>query len=107
MLPKEFRRSLKDATLQLEAEIEGYCPVQGHGKIAGVEFYFRARWEEWTFALATGEMLDPIDISSSGQGFFREGRYGQKPYDASWMPLEEAERIIRECARQFLDTKTK
>jgi hypothetical protein len=42
-----------------------------------------------------------VDIYFPSQGFLREGDYGSQ-YDASWMPYDDADRIIKECARQFV-----
>ncbi len=98
---RDLNRMIEDSRLQLRAEITGYCPVQASGQVAGHELYFRARGNEWTFAIATGVETDPVDISSSEQGFFRSGSYGWKPAEAGWIPLDEAEKIIRECIAEF------
>ena len=77
-------------------------PVQAEGTINGKAFYFRSRHEHWTFAVSEDSNINPIDIESSEQGFFIEKQYGNKSYDASYMPLDEAKRIIENCAKIYL-----
>ncbi len=73
------------------------APVQYEGMINGRPFYFRARWMGWTFTVA-----NTLDEAISTQGiFFRESTYG-KNADASYMPHEEAEQIIRQYASEYL-----
>lgn len=103
MIPDEMDRTIIDFTLQLEAFICGYCPVQAHGTVHGKRFYFRSRWNHWTFGLAIDPETDPIDIDYPEQGFLRESDYGVAEYDASWMSLDDAERIIRECAIEYIN----
>ncbi len=99
----EFQRVLNQHHSHLEGQIWGHAPVQAEGTIEGREFYFRARGDEWTFAVAEVDEADPADICCSDQGFFRQGIYGKaKDYDASYMPYDEAERLIRICAQEFL-----
>jgi hypothetical protein len=85
------------------------APVQAEGTIAGKRFYFRSRHEEWTFSVSENQEIDPVDIISAddakGKGFFLEGRYGMSAFDASYMPLDIADKIIRECADAYLQTK--
>lgn len=80
-------------------------PVQAEGTINGKAFYFRARHEHWTFAVSEDSNISPIDLQSSEQGFFIEQLYGNKSFDASYMPLDEAKRIIENCADMYLSEK--
>ncbi len=76
--------------------------MQGWGTIAGHQFFFRARWDRWTFAIAESPDVDPVDIYSTEQGFYKEEPYANGPYDAGYMPRDEAEAIVRRCAREYL-----
>ena len=80
-------------------------PVQAEGTINGKAFYFRARHEHWTFAGSENSNISPIDLQSSEQGFFIEQAYGNKSFDASYMPLDEAKRVIENCANTYLTEK--
>jgi hypothetical protein len=82
--------------------IGGSCPVQASGTIDGKEFYFRSRGQAWSFAVAVDAGTDPVDIiETSDQGFYLEESYGEGPYDAGYMPIEEAKEIIHRCVEQF------
>jgi hypothetical protein len=97
----ESTRILHDEALQLEGRIYGHCPVQAEGTVAGKAFYFRARWDAWSFAVADSVLDDPVDIQLPGQGFLCEGDYD----DASWMSYDDAEALIRRYAQEFLATQ--
>jgi hypothetical protein len=85
------------------------APVQAEGTIAGKRFYFRSRDQEWTFSVSESQEIDPVEITSAedakGEGFFIAGRYGVRAFDASYMPLDIADKIIRECVDAYLRTK--
>lgn len=72
--------------------LHGVCPVQGGGEIDGAEFYFRARGRHWSFTVGPDDA--PL--------FDVEEEWGDGPYDAGYMDLEEAERLIQRCADEFL-----
>jgi hypothetical protein len=78
----------------------GAAPVQAWGTVAGKRFYFRARHNEWSFGIALNPAVDPVDVQVPGAGFFVEEVYGTNS-DASYMPEDMAETIIRRCARLF------
>ena len=84
----------------------GLAPVQAEGTVAGRPFYFRSRYEHWTFSVSEHDDVSPVEIDSveSGKahGFFRQGQYGTDPFEASYMPEEEARRIIAACAEEYL-----
>lgn len=80
------------------------APVQAEGYINGLPFYFRARWREWTFAVAYRAGDDPVLISNSNEGFFRAGTFGSGPADASYMPIEDAEKILASCILEYKNT---
>ncbi len=79
------------------------APVQVEGTVAQHAFYFRAKYDEWSFSVALSPEVDPADICFSEQGFYRDATYGvARRSEASFMSLEEARRIIVECATEFL-----
>jgi len=65
--------------------IGGNCPVQAEGSVDGKAFYYRARGGRWQFhvALTNAEIFDS-DL------FYLERDYGEGPFDAGWMPEDEA-----------------
>jgi hypothetical protein len=85
----------------MQLEMRRTCdaaPVQYEGIIEGKYFYFRARWNTWSFTVA-----DTLQDVIAGRAIFqRWSRYGDGIAPASAMPHEEAERIIQACAREFL-----
>ncbi len=88
----------------------GQAPVQAEGTVAGRPFYFRSRYEHWTFSLSEDDEVSPVEIDSeaagAAHGFFREGRYGTRRFEASYMPVKEARRTIRACAAAYLRERT-
>ena len=99
---------MDDDTFEIpELELRGHfttrgAPVQVEGTVAGHAFYFRAKYEEWSFSVALSPEVDPVDICFPDQGFYREAVYGSSRAAASFMPLPEARRIITDCATEFL-----
>lgn len=81
----------------------GQCPVQGKGTVNGVPFYFRARGEDWSFSVGD----DPVDVSCGfSEGFRYEEEYGEAPFAASWMPVEEARAFILSAAARYVVSLT-
>jgi hypothetical protein len=82
------------------------APVQAEGTLGDKRFYFRARHEHWSFALSENGHIDPVDIDTaergSAYGFYVEERYSDKLSAASYMPIDEATRIIESCAEADL-----
>jgi hypothetical protein len=76
----------------------GNCPVQAEGTINGKAFYFRARGTEWTIGIGGDEVLFP-EWSDGAP-------YGNGPYDAGWMPEEEARAFILASAEKY-DAETR
>jgi hypothetical protein len=63
------------------------APVQAEGMLEGRPFYFRSRHQEWTFAVAERDGVDPVDLESSeGEdlGWVRHGRF-DAPSRASYL----------------------
>jgi hypothetical protein len=82
-------------------EVYGNCPVQGLGTVLGRELYFRARHDGWSFDVADHAARLPSDGYRDSDGFYREADYP----NASWMPHEEAVKIIARCLREFTDVR--
>jgi hypothetical protein len=98
----------------LPLTIEFTClaaPVQAEGTVAGRAFYFRARGTDWEFVIAERSGDDPADLgpehAADGTAWFRSGTVSDGPFAASYLPAEEARSLIRECARAYLDERTR
>ena len=103
---------IENAELGLIGTIYGLAPVQGKGTINGFSFYFRARWDEWTFAISEHSEIDPVDIQYAGQGiqygYFAEGQYGKEwEYKASYMENDTVLDIIQRCSLDYMMKKGK
>ncbi len=101
--------SVKDEQAGIEYELDGQHPVQANGRVHGHRFYFRAKWDAWSFTLCmTG--CDPSGLVTPEQrgyfsdgedeGFYLEESFGSET-DASYMTPAQAEAIIRACASVF------
>jgi hypothetical protein len=107
----EPERRVHDEALGLECVICGHAPVQADGRLLGHPLYFRARWFSWTFTLCTNADIDASALVEGNEpGFFEDGGlqgyalwgdYGNST-EASYMPYEVAERLIRECCARFI-----
>lgn len=81
---------MSDTNIVIE-NIGGFCPVQAEGSIDGKPFYFRARGSHWSLSIG-GE-----DVVVKPEWYHEEG-YGEGPFDAGWMELDEARSFIRKGA---------
>lgn len=79
--------------------IGGNCPVQAEGAIAGKDFYFRARGNSWSIEI--GETTLREDGRWRSEWDYEEA-YGDEPYAAGWMPVEEARWFIQSAAERYL-----
>lgn len=91
-----------------EVKIEflgGLAPVAARGTINGKPFAFHARWDGWAFTVALHPEVDPEGIARNDErSFYMEGDYGVSgSYDASYMPEADAELIIRNCIKVFME----
>ena len=80
-------------------------PVQVEGSIAGRPFYFRARGQHWSLAVAGDPYsVDAVDIEQNMDGGDRywEEDWGVRQFDASYMPHSEALRLVRRCAEAYV-----
>jgi hypothetical protein len=98
-----------DHSLVLEPRTSA-CPVQYEGTVGPYAFYFRARGDLWEFCVAdtveqaVNALLWPEETPYHYQA---EGYYGERGgFEAGWMPLEEAEQIIREHAARFVEQQS-
>ena len=101
-----------DDTLPLTIEFTCLAaPVQAEGTVAGRAFYFRARGEEWAFAIAERPGEDPSelgpDAAAAGKGWYRSGTVSGGPFAASYLPPAEARSLIQECARLYLEERAR
>jgi hypothetical protein len=84
------------------------APIQAEGTLARHPFYFRARWDDWSFAVSENPGLDPAAITSpdvrEDGGWFRGGVFPD-PRAASYMPIGEAVKLIQICAREYLASR--
>jgi hypothetical protein len=78
-------------------DVSGSAPVQAFGTVLGRELYFRARHQSWSFDVADRDGNLPSDGYRDSDGFYREGEYP----DASYMPLQEAVRMIERCLQEY------
>jgi hypothetical protein len=66
------------------------APVQAEGTFHGNAFYFRSRWDGWTFSLSEDQTIDPVSIQKEDEsGFFASGSYK----NASYMPLKKLTKL--------------
>lgn len=92
----------------VESRVPG-TPVQYTGKADSQKYYFRARGEQWEMII--GETVDKcVDASLTDDPlknaeFYCTGRYGNSPFEAGYMPLEQAESIIRRGVRMWRDAR--
>jgi hypothetical protein len=82
------------------------APVQAEGDVGGRPFYFRARHDEWSFAVAERAGVDPATVGpeaeAAGDGYYVEGRRGQ-PWEhrTSFLAAEQVGELIRRCVRRY------
>lgn len=105
----------QDPSLELHYEVAGQHPVQVEGTIQGHPFYFRAKWDFWTFTAsisdANPELPSWMNPPEDKPGFFRdlaqEGYYLSEHWgtgtEAGTMPLDVVDKIIRDCACKLID----
>lgn len=68
----------------------GACPVQIEGTVDDQHFYFRSRWDTWHFGVGNSheDAVCADDFCLEGEG-------------DSWMPHNEAWRIVAECIEAY------
>ncbi len=106
---------IHDEALGFDCVIYGRHPVQAEGRVRGHPFYFRAKWDFWTFTVCKNnenpEVPSCINPPKDEPGFFQDGEY-QGFYlsgdygadkDASNMKVDIAGKIIRNCVKKFVE----
>lgn len=88
--------------LEIE-DLGGYVPVQAEGRVAGRPFYFRARHDEWSFAVA-GDPEDSALEARSGRetGWFRMANWScaeipSDPGVIAWLGDDTQPSVFPEC----------
>ncbi len=68
------------------------CPVQIEGTVDGMHFYFRARWDAWTFGIGrTDDEAVDATWKPSGRSWCTGGNDASgEAFASSWMPHSEA-----------------
>ena len=84
---------------KISFDLTGVAPIQAFGEISGRGFYFRARWDAWSFEVDDDNGVLPSDGGNSEEGFVCEDTYK----NASYMPLREALKIIEQCIDEYLN----
>lgn len=83
-----------------KGRLEGFCPVQGYGTVDGLTWYFRARYDSWSFEVwrepfwndgYTERLPDATAMWSA------EAEYEGGEFAASWMPFADAWALIESC----------
>jgi hypothetical protein len=78
-------------------------PVEYTGDAFDKKYYFRSRGERWRMAIADtidqAVEADDLDNPLRSAEFFCTGRYSSEEFAAGYMPIEQAEEIIRRCVR--------
>lgn len=76
----------------MTGELGGQVPVQGEGLLDGRPWYFRARYNSWSFDWSDAADVDPVEVSLGyAPGLHYEELYKvEDPYAAGYMSLDEA-----------------
>jgi hypothetical protein len=78
-------------------------PVEYTGKADHKEYYFKARGKRWRMLI--GDTVDQcVEVLGSHDpleqiDFYCVGRFSDTEFEAGYMPLEQAEEIIRRCVK--------
>lgn len=73
-------------------------PVQAEGEVDGERFYFRARWGEMAFNVASNPADDPVSVECGmAEGYRDELGYD----DTEYLSLDDAEAFIRAAAVKY------
>lgn len=90
-------------------ELSGFVHVDGDGTISGLSWNFRAKYRKWGFAVAKSPQAEAWRVAWApfGDGtryeWGEEGAYLRSgTYEGPVLSIEAAERIIRDCAAEFM-----
>jgi hypothetical protein len=85
--------------------IGGQAPVQGWGKVDGFDWFFNARYNEWSFAVSLDHDVEAEKVNSTdARGFRVSGAHHPEVelLAASFMTPEDAADIILQSVDLFL-----
>lgn len=93
--PEEIgaRRRLQALGIVIDA-LGGNSPVQSEGRFDDKAFYFRAKYDFWTF------QVGPKETPWHCEEWEIEGDFGTGD-DASWMPVPVVLRLIGDCVEAY------
>ena len=94
-----LRESLFAELEQLDVVLDwigGNCPVQAEGRLGAHPLYFRARGASWSLEIG------PKELWQTGRAWTIERDYEGGPFDAGYMPENEALAFIVKGIRAFL-----
>ena len=76
------------------------CPVQAHGTVDGVPFYFRARYQWWTMEIGPGNTHRRVDKEAADDDPYweYEERWSDEEFAAGYMSLDEADGCMAKAA---------
>ena len=97
---------INDEALKLSGRIGGLVPVQGEGELDGKPWYFRARYEHWTFTMAevggnVHQVRSMFHNAALEDGWNIEKDWPFGAFSAGYMPIKTAVGLIRACARLY------
>ncbi len=72
----------------------GYAPIQAWGKVSNLNFYFRARWDTWTFKIGKPGVEVPT-TENDALLFAREGEFLPNDFH------EEMVGVIVNCFQEY------
>lgn len=79
---------------------DGACPVQGFGTLDGHHWYFRARGDEWHFAIGRQSKRISGYVADEDAVALYVGDYGVM-FDAGWMPASVSRALAQFCVEAF------
>lgn len=88
----------------VESRLPG-TPVEYIGKADGKAYYFKARGSRWKMVIAENAEAC-IAATREQASFYCTGHYGKDEFAAGYMPLEQAEAIIRHCVQLWRDAQS-
>jgi hypothetical protein len=79
-----------------KGSIGGSCPLQGHGSVGNLFWYFRARHDEWRFEVYPTTCAGALPPDET-MVWSAEAEYEGDAPNAGWMKYSEAWALIEEC----------
>ena len=94
--PRSGVWNVKFSNVDGDYELTGSHPVQAVGAVQQVDFYFRAKGNEWEFE--TNDERGWLFQADDKRAFQRRGQCK----DGNVLPHREAAKIIADCVAEFL-----